>query len=196
MIVRILPQPSDQLDVSSCLPRKRKWCSIAICPIETDWPFENFTKFQSLPLCDLSRFNYQTFTPETRSSISLMIINIPFCREQSNVYAPSPLHKSLQFETRFKPFNLNLTVITANQFGRRCFTHPNDFMTFHGDWILTHSLMSEELCFALHRAMTTSWREKKNHFTLRERKILQWFSILSIQTRVLIMLLLEVGSAF
>ena len=96
----------------------------------------DFTKFQSLLLSDLSRFNYQTFTPETRSSISLMIINIPFCREQS-MFTHRHLCTNLcilkQLETRFKPFNLNLTVITANQFGRRCFTHPNDFMTFHGD---------------------------------------------------------------
>ena len=165
MIVRILPQPSDQLDVSSCLPRKRKWCSIPICPIETGWPFENFTKLQSLLLSDLSRFNYKTFTPETRSSISLMIINIPFGREQSmfsTLRRPCTNLRILkQLKTRFKPFNLNLTVITANQFGRRCFTHPNDFMIFHGDWILTHSLISEELCFALHLAVTTT-RRKKN----------------------------------
>ena len=67
-----------------------------------------------------------------------MIINIPFCREQSMFTHRRPctnLRILKQLETRFKPFNLNLTVITANQFGRRCFTHPNDFMTFHGDWI-------------------------------------------------------------
>ena len=39
-------------------------------------------------------------------------------------------------------------------------------------------------------------KREKHHFTLRERKILQWFSILSIQTRALIMLLWEAGSAF
>ena len=66
------------------------------------------------------------------------------------------------------------------------------------EYWLTHWNMrsSASLC-------TRLWlqhEERKTPFyiesPLRERKILQWFSILSIQTRVLIMLLLEAESTF